>query len=196
MKIFKLLFVFGLFFFITSCATDDHSTDVAPVFKTDIEASATSRADCNAPESNDCCDFASLLENFRDNVIAARNANNPQANSDLWDSWRVIACVIDNCNGGFGVNCSFYPGTCSDIGTAADGISFDDGCPNIINMAYCRLNCYMREYVTTPTDVGLVNIKVALCDYVLNLRNCGQEEDYNNRCPGSPLPDLSTFCGL
>lgn len=127
------------------------------------------------------------LDNFANNL----NSSIPTSNStSMWDDWRTLLCVIDAENGPASFpNCAAdFPSACERIGVSGPGVGLP--CPDFIDMAYCRTRCYVRDYVTNPTDVGLTNIKVAFCDYLLAINNCLRG------VPNFKPIDLDRYCGL
>ena len=179
MKNFKIIFLALSLFFVYSC--DNVESEVL-VDADSISAEVESRMNiCQPPVP---------LNLALDNFAGHLSSNFPAPPNSMWDDWRILLCAIDVANGDTSFpNCATdFPSTCEQIGVSGPNVGLP--CPDFIDMAYCRVNCYVRDYVSNPTDVGLVNIKGAFCDYLLAINNCLRD------VPGFRPINLSRYCGL
>lgn len=183
MKILKFVFLSIFFILFFSCSDESIQVDATNESVGSVEVEV--RSFCAGTE---CGDLTDILNTFTSNNLTSFPS--PNGTSNMWDDWRRVFCALQACDIPIPSDCGDFQGhgtDCSRIGVPGKDDPNNVGlpCPDFVNMSYCRLDCYIRNYVTNPTEVGLINVKVAFCDYLLSLNNC-LDTGFN----------LDDFCGL
>lgn len=163
------LLVLTLAFACTS-ETDLSTDEFSAVENMELEKRTTIQT-CNV---NDGC-FTAIACGL-DNIVCAANAGNTATLAAMWINYKQ---TIELCNENGNVpNCSTtYGNVCENVDVG--GVFGDDSCPTYLAMSFCRLECYINNYIHnsnhgTLTEVDVINLEVAFCDHVLSLQNCSR----------------------
>ena len=172
-KIFPMFLLVSVSLFIVSCSQEEEK-----VVEITQEAVVESRTTCEDLGVTECCDAGFVLQDFAALLQAEQVNPEGTSNSELWDSWRILSCAISICNQ-VGVECTGYEqnGNCETLAdtdpvgnSLIDRINNSPFLPNPdkesaieLNLLYCTLNCYLREYVSNPS-AGLDGVLCAFND--------------------------------